>query len=541
MLIILAFAFMAGCITILSPCILSIAPILLATGTQHNHQKSVGIIIGLIISFSFFTLSFSTITRITGISPDTFRYIALGIIIFFGLTMIIPWFERLFLALTQRLITLGNRLQQRSTMTKTEFLSGFLLGTALGLIWTPCAGPILGTITALAATEGPTLHIILITLAYSSGAALPMFLLSYGGTRIINSTTALIPYAHTIRQLLGIIIIASAVAIMFHADIIIQQRFAHLFPKITLENSPTLTKELRMFNQSAAPSSQQAPELIGITDWINSQPLTIAQLKGKVVLIDFWTYTCINCIRTLPHVQEWHTQYKDKGLVIIGIHTPEFAFEKNKSHVQDAVKRFNLTYPIALDSDYATWRAYNNHYWPAHYLIDQQGNIVKSYIGEGNYVEIENDICALLQLPACSKKEKHQLQQPLTPETYLGSERGNYSDNDRITLQGTWTTLRDHIHSDADNNAIILNFVGSHVYLVMQAEKPQLLTILLDGKPLPAKYYTRDINKNGTILVDAPRAYELINLNRDYGQHTLTIQCSQGLKAYVFTFGGNNL
>ncbi len=566
MIIILIFAFIAGFITIFSPCILSIAPILLTAGTQQHYYKPLGIISGIILSFSFFTLTLSSIIQITGISPDILRSIAIIVIIFFGLTMIIPSLENIFTIMTNKISSIGNVLEQKSTQIKREFISGMILGIALGLIWTPCAGPILATVSSLAATHGLTFTTILITIFYSLGAAVPMLAFCFGGNKIINSIPTIAPYTNIIRKISGILIILSALAIAFHADLFIQEKIAHLFPAIEIEKNTVLQKELDMLKKTASSSNKpvrrslgegRAPELIGITDWINSQPLTLSQLRKKVVLIDFWTYTCINCIRTLPHVVEWYNTYKDLGLEIIGVHTPEFAFEKNKNHVENAVKKFNITYPVALDNDYKTWQAYNNHYWPAHYLIDQHGTIVKTHFGEGHYIEMENAICALLNLPACKKTEKISSDRPLTPETYLGFERAdkyhpslhiqknkptNYQciktlSNNQICLDGTWTIMPNSIQSNSDTCSLELNFIANHVYLVMQSDTPQLITILLDNKPIQQQYYTHDMTTQGEILVSEPRMYELINLKNDYGRHTLTLQCHKGLNAYVFTFG----
>lgn len=545
----------------LSPCILSIAPILLAANAEQSRSKPLGIIIGLVFSFSFFTLSLTTIVRATGITPDIFRYAALGMIIFFGLTMLIPAFENAFNILTAGIARVGNSIQRQSTLIQTDFISGLLLGIALGLLWTPCAGPILATITTIAATSGITATSILMAVFYSLGAAVPMALLSFGSTKIVHSLSSFSAHAHTIRKILGIITITSALAIMFHADVMIQEKIAQFFPNITLEQNSILQKELDMLhkkNSSEPTAGTVAPEITGIAEWLNSQPLTLAQLRGKVVLLDFWTYTCINCIRTLPHITQWYNTYKDKGLEIIGIHTPEFAFEKSKPHVEDAIKRFNITYPVALDNEYKTWQAYSNRYWPSHYLIDQHGIIVKRHFGEGGYVEMENAICALLNLPQCDKKEQYPSTKPITPETYLGFERADrYSPelqiqpnqptsyntttslrNDQVGLTGVWTVRPDCIQSESDNNKISLDFIGNHVYLVMQSDNPQLLTVLLDGKPVPEKYRSRDMNKNAKIMVHKPRMYELIDLKEDYGRHTLTLQCQKGINAYVFTFGG---
>lgn len=558
MLILIIFSFLAGLVTIFSPCILSIAPILLTAGSGGNHKKPLGIVTGLIISFSFFTLTLSTIVQATGISPDIFRYIALCIVLFFGLTMVVPSFEHAFTAFTQKIARVGTFLQKYSIIAHEHFINGFILGIALGLLWTPCAGPILATITTLAATGKTTFFTILITLAYSIGAAIPMLIFCFGGSKLMNSITNITPYTHAIRKIFGIIVIISALAIALHLDIIIQEKIAHWFPAITIEQNTTLEKELNMLRESQGIRPMtQAPELVGITDWINTEPLTLAQLHGTVILLDFWTYTCINCIRTLPHVQQWYDSYKEYDFTIIGIHTPEFAFEKSIQNVQNAIDRFGITYPVALDSNYQTWNAYNNHYWPAHYLIDQQGTIVKTHFGEGNYVEMEDAIRALLNIPPCKKAENMPCAMPLTPETYLGFKRANsyhptlmirnnvsttYQDveslgDNQVALHSAWTVEADCIISENNISTIMLNFAAAHVYLVMECEQPAELTVLLDGNPIPEKYHSRDMNNNGTILVNQARAYEIIDLKKDYGRHTVTLQCPKGLKAYVFTFG----
>jgi cytochrome c biogenesis protein CcdA/thiol-disulfide isomerase/thioredoxin len=558
MIVLLGFAFLAGLVTILSPCILSIAPILLTAGANHNHHKPLGIITGLIISFSFFTLSFASIVKATGISPDIFRYFALGIIIFFGLTMIIPAFENAFSRVTGRIAQIGILVQEGATHIKREFISGLILGIALGLLWTPCAGPILATIIAIAATEGVTLSTLFVTLAYSIGAAIPMLLFCFGGSKILQSATNLAPYTHTIRKIFGFIVITSALAIAFHIDVTIQEKIAHWFPTITIEQNTMLEKELNMLRKSQGIETMEpAPELVGISTWLNSEPLTLIQLRGKVVLIDFWTYTCINCIRTLPHVQKWYTSYKDYGFEIIGIHTPEFAFEKSEKNVENAIERFGLTYPIALDNDYQTWRAYDNHYWPAHYLINQSGTIVKKQFGEGNYTEMENAIRSLLNMPPLGKKDEFITHKPITPETYLGFERSsgyhpslNIQNNipthyqtidtlesNQVGLRGTWTVSSDCIQSQDKDGLLELNFIANRVYLVMRAEQPRVMRILLDGKPVPEQYRTKDMDIEGNILVHEPRMYEIINLRDDYGRHTLILQCPNGIYAYVFTFG----
>jgi cytochrome c biogenesis protein CcdA/thiol-disulfide isomerase/thioredoxin len=565
MLLLMLFSFLAGFVTIFSPCILSIAPILFTAGSDGNHKKPLGIVTGLIISFSFFTLTLSSIIKATGISPDIFRYIALVVVIFFGLTMIVPSLEHAFTRLTEWIARAGNFVQEHSIAAHTHFISGFVLGIALGLLWTPCAGPILATITTLAAAGHTTFSTILITLAYTTGAAIPMLLFCFGGSKIMDSLQSVAPYTHTIRQIFGIIAIISAIAIAFNFDIMIEEKIAHWFPTISFERNTLVEKELNKMRKPNTPDQALAlrslgevgPEITGISTWLNSEPLTLAQLRGKVVLLDFWTYTCINCVRTLPHVKQWYESYKNEDFIVIGIHTPEFAFEKTTANVENAVKRFGITYPVALDNDYQTWRAYNNHYWPAHYLIDQNGTVVKTHFGEGGYVEMEDAIRALLNIPPCKKTESTPYAQPLTPETYLGFDRasnyhpslqlqknsaatyhtiGTLGDNE-VGLQGSWIIESEFAQSNSDTNTLELNFVASHVYLVMQSDKPVYLTVLLDGKPVNKKYYSRDMDADGKILVHQARMYEIIDLKEDYARHTLALQCPKGINAYVFTFG----
>jgi len=256
MLLLIIFSFLAGFVTIFSPCILSIAPILFTAGSNGNHKKPFGIVIGLILSFSFFTLTLSSIVKATGISPDVFKYIALCIVILFGLTMIIPSFERGFTTLTQYIARAGIFVQEHSIAIYEHFMSGFVLGIALGILWTPCAGPILATITTLAAAGHTSFSTILVTLSYTIGAAIPILLLCFGGSKILNHIISISPYTHTIRALFGGIVIISALAIAFGGDIIIQKKIARWFPAIDIENNVELEEELKrlkypeIYNQS---------------------------------------------------------------------------------------------------------------------------------------------------------------------------------------------------------------------------------------------------------------------------------------------------
>lgn len=580
MLILLIFAFLAGIVTVLSPCVLPVLPALLSAAGGKGHLRPIGIICGLIFSFTFFTLSLTAIVHLTGISPDFLRYIAIALIAGFGLTMIFPALGEKFAEATSGVANLGQSVQEKSKLFGSGFWSGFILGIALGLVWTPCAGPILAAITTLVATSSVTWSTFLITFVYSLGAAIPMFLIIYGGQRIINSSKGLTKYSEWIRKGFGLLMISGALAIAFHYDVKFQQLAIQYVPLINIENNLWVKKELdKLRNASSSTTNKEfilptdesvtkkaaalpkialAPELIGITGWVNTGPLTLKQLRGKVVLIDFWTYSCINCIRTFPYLKDWYAKYKDKGLVIVGVHTPEFEFEKNISNVKDAVQRFGLEYPIALDSNFKTWQNFNNRYWPAHYLIDQMGIVRDVHFGEGAYKETENDIRSLLGLPLLDINENSvESHRPITPETYLGYERADryessehikadvnhfydYSTplkDNQIGLRGNWLVDSQKITSMGEVSELDLNFLATRVYLVMDSDKSQFVTVFLDGKPLEKEFYTEDMNDKGQIFVKEPRKYDVINLKSQYGRHKLTLQAPKGVSMYAFTFG----
>ncbi len=580
MLILIFFAFLAGIVTVLSPCVLPVLPALLSAGGGKGHLRPVGIICGLIFSFTFFTLTLTAIVHLTGISPDFLRYIAIALIAVFGLLMIFPALGEKFAEATSGVANLGQSVQEKSKLLGSGFWSGFILGIALGLVWTPCAGPILAAITTLVATSAVTWSTLLITLAYSLGAAIPMFLIIYGGKKIISSSKSLSKYAEWIRKGFGLLMILGALAIAFHYDVKFQQIAIQYVPLINIENNSIVKKELEKLRdanssisnkkfilpteesfskeRAALPKIAVVPELIGITGWVNTDPFTLQQLRGKVILIDFWTYSCINCIRTFPYLKDWYAKYKDKGFVIVGVHTPEFEFEKNINNVKDAVQRFGLEYPIAIDSDFKTWQNFNNRFWPAHYLVDQMGIVRSFHFGEGAYKETENDIRSLLGLPPLEIKEEIVVShRPITPETYLGSEKAdryvsgnsiksdvnvyyNYNEHlkdDQIGLKGSWLVTSQKITSMEDFSYLDLNFLATRIYLVMDSDKSQFVTVYLDDKPLEKQYYTEDMNDKGQILVKEPRKYDIINLRDKYGRHKLTLQTPKGVSMYAFTFG----
>jgi thiol-disulfide isomerase/thioredoxin len=301
---------------------------------------------------------------------------------------------------------------------------------------------------------------------------------------------------------------------------------------------------------------KKTPEFVGISSWLNTAPLTIESLKGKIVLIDFWTYSCINCVRTLDHLKKWYQTYKDKGFIIVGIHTPEFAFERDKENVQNAIERFGIEYPVGLDNAYGTWKNYHNRYWPAHYLIDQNSIIRFIHFGEGEYEQTENMISSLLGITLLKEQEEKRKIAQETPEIYLGYKRaGNYAQSvsiehnkpvdytykkplldDEVGLNGSWIITDECITSKDQNAMLELNFTGQHVYLVMSAQKPSLVKVFLDGQPVLPEDYTQDMNDAGTIAVKESRMYTIIDLKKP-GRHTLLFHVPVDVSLYAFTFG----
>ncbi len=562
MILLILFAFLAGFVTILSPCILPILPIVLSGTLTGGKKRPLGIVAGFIVSFTFFTLFLTTIVKATGLSADALRTISVVIMAFFGASLLVP-------GLSQRTFGFLPKLLPNQNSQRTDVATGFLIGISLGLIWTPCVGPILAAIITLAATSTVTLESVAITLAYSIGTAIPLLAITYGGRQLLNRVPWLLVNSAKIQKVFGVLMVLVAFAIYFQLDRKFQAYILEKFPNYGVgltqfEDNPAVKEELKKIEKKPMPEKKRgkpmfeflesdlgtAPELILGGQWLNGKPLTLTELRGKVVLIDFWTYTCINCIRTLPYLKSWWAKYKDKGLVIIGVHTPEFEFEKNPNNVEKAIKDFGLEYPVMQDNDYATWNAYANRYWPAKYLIDAKGKIRYTHFGEGNYDETEGWIQKLLK-EANLIAEEVPVANPTytvrgrTPELYLGNWRiANFVSPERIAQEaptrysvpspvpkhsfaydGTWTVGYQYA-SPAKGASLILNFDAAEVFLVM---RPKLnsgkVKLVLDEKPV------------GVITVDANRLYALIKLPSP-GQHILTLEfLDDNLELYAFTFG----
>ncbi|MFI5265411.1 MAG: cytochrome c biogenesis protein/redoxin, partial [Candidatus Levyibacteriota bacterium] len=372
------FAFISGLVTIFAPCIWPILPIILSASATGGHRKPLGITLGVVISFGFLTLFLSYILRIIPIDANILRLFAAFIIGILGLTLIVPILSRLLEGSVSRL---SGKLQIGGS-TSTGFFSGFVVGLALGVVWAPCAGPIFATIAALAATQKVNLDVILVTTFYVIGIGIPLFLFAALGRQIFTKSKALSRYTGRIQQVFGIIMILTAILIATNYDTVIEARLLDFVPSYStflnqLEgNSAVKTGLDSLKGKNSIPTNTQdtsglfntdvpAADFLGITQWLNPEKnISIKDLRGKVVLVDFWTYTCINCIRTLPYVTSWYDKYHTLGFTVIGIHTPEFEFEKNTQNVQSAIKQFNIHYPVGQDNNYATWNNYNNQYWP---------------------------------------------------------------------------------------------------------------------------------------------------------------------------------
>jgi len=595
-------AFIGGLITIAAPCILTVLPILLgSTLGQQNKLRPLMIVLGLTVSFTGFGILFASVTTVLGLSSNTLRNIALILLGLFSLALIFPiTYEKILFSIQN----VGRKIiaQKKTTSSsiqkpaKKGLLNGFIVGASLGLVWVPCAGPILGAILTYSVTQKNLWDTAALLLAYSAGAGLPMLIIAYGGNAIISKLKILKTNGQKIQQVSGIILLLGVILISTGLDVKISTGLAGLFPNLNqveqnlLDGSsgktPNPIPPPSSTNSSNSkvgslllPPKLKAPEITGTQAWVNSEPLTLAQLKGKVVIIDFWTYSCINCIRTLPYLKMWNEKYKESGLVIIGVHSPEFAFEKELGNVQKAVKDFDLKNPVVQDNDFSVWKAYENNYWPAKYIIDQNGFIRYTHFGEGNYDETEEVIKELLEEAGTLITSNQNFSSTMevqkisavdftkieSAETYLGSERSEYHgqtilktnelqtfeepttiENNKYYLSGEWQINGEYITPKRAQAKLYLNYKASKVNLVIGADTgvkslASSAKIYLDGKIISPEDKGADVATDGTIIFHKDALYNLVDTKNRYERHTITIEFLNAAitkaNAYAFTFG----
>ena len=589
MLLLVLAAFIAGLVTAVSPCVLPILPVVLATGADGDRRRPYLVLVGLIASFSFFTLASVQVISALHLPSSALRDVAIAIIAIFGLTLLVPAVNQIWERATVRLQGVGGRLMGRSSGTFTlgqptepkhaSVVGGLMTGVGLGLVWTPCAGPILGAITSLAVTTPGSGSTLVLVVAYAIGAGLPLLAIAQGGRALIGRLH-LRSTAGWATRAFGALVIATAGLMAVGADTAISADLTSALPDWTntlqaLERSNPVQSALSQLEghdqSSAAPASNssaanlpnlgKAPEITGIDHWLNSEPLTLASLRGKVVLVDFWTYSCINCIRTLPYLESWYQKYAPEGFVIIGVHAPEFAFEHDTGNVQSAIARFGITYPVAQDNEFKTWGAYSNEYWPAHYLIDGNGNIRAEHFGEGAYAETEAQIRGLLAeagqaaLPTSTTGDGTvPIANGQTPETYLGSARasdfaGSYPGDgshdltfpaslqtNEWALDGKWDVSNQFVTTQVSGDKLQLRFQARDVYLVMSAVTPVTAHVVVTGAST-VSFQTEDVSSTGALTVSTARLYHLVHLpDQEEATVTLTFD-TPGVQVFAFTFG----
>jgi len=546
-IVLLGIGFVAGIVTAISPCVLPVLPIMFAGSASGGKRRPYAIVAGLIVSFTVFLLVGTWILDELGLPQDFLRNVAIGLLFLMAALLVVPQLGEL----------VERPLARLSRRPSSDLGGGFVLGLSLGLVFVPCAGPVLGAVTVVAATHKVGTETVFLTLAYALGAAIPMLLIGLGGRRAMGRFGAFRAHARSVRAALGVVIAATALAIVFNVD----RRFQTALPGYTnalqshIEGTSyakkhlaklTGHKETRAVDAPNLADYGPAPDFRGISQWLNSKPLTLAKLRGKVVLVDFWTYSCINCLRTLPHLNAWYKTYGPKGFVIVGVHTPEFAFEHVPSNVSRAVEQLGVHYPVPLDNDYGTWTAYSNQYWPAEYLIDKRGHIRHAHFGEGEYGKTETLIRRLLsepdtRLPVASRLSDPTPQTVTTAESYLGFQRldryagskikmgveASYTlpkslPQNELAYGGRWRVEAERIVA-GKGARLQLHFLARNVYLVLGGHGS--VQVLVNGKQV------RTVRVSGI-----SRLYTLLRYPK-LKDAILELRFTPGISGYAFTFG----
>ena len=588
MVLLLLFAVLAGAGTAITPCVLPILPALLSASAVGGRRRPVGIVLGLALAFTVAIVALAQLVKGVGLASGAARDLAIAVLIAFAALMLIP---DLSARIEAPLSRLGRFAPRRRA---TGFWSGLGVGAALGFVCAPCAGPILAAVTAVSASTGPSARVVAVALAFASGMSAVMLLYGLGGRAVIVRVRR-VARGPVVERSLAAVMLLTAVAMAFNLDVRFEEALARdaglpailVDPTRSLESSSAVQSRLASLRppsrfatrQRAAgreeaathpmppapgvaipgvrtpplPDLGPAPDFTRTQRWFNTpggRPLTLAGLRGHVVLVDFWTYTCINCIRTLPFLEGLYATYHPYGLEIVGVETPEFTFEQEASNVQQAIRSDGLRYPVVQDNAYGTWNAYGNEYWPAEYLIDARGQVRHTQFGEGHYLQSEAAVRELLHeagvshLPPPSTAHAILPSRNLqTPETYLDDQRSQgfaqalrpgvhfyagvaHPALNQFALHGSWRVGGESSTPAGPGASIQAGFQAQHVYLVMTsaANRSRRVQVLLDGRRI------------GSVTVSAQRLYTLVSLPSAQ-QHVLTVEVPPGVSAYDFTFG----
>lgn len=526
MLSTLFIGFTGGLITGISPCILPVLPLVLAVsgGSRWQPWQVVG---GLVTSFSLVTLFATTLLNSLGLPADILWKVGIVLLVLVGLGMVFPRVQEILEWPFQKLPKAG------SLQSKARGKGGFVVGLAMGVVFVPCAGPVLAAISVAGATGTVDAHILALCLSFALGVAIPLLAFALGGNEVGKRVDAFRSHQRGVRITAGVVVIVMAGAISLGAPAWLQQKL----PSINADATPV---------EQAARTAEgtPVPTFAGLTGWFNTDAPVDPRTSGKVTLIDFWAYACINCQRNNTHLTKLYAHYKDYGLDIIGIHAPEYAFEHEAANVRHAVREQGIEYPVAQDNDFATWKKFGNRYWPAHYVVDKHGMLRQSHHGEGDYAETERLIRELLleRDPSIELPEPIETADansaPRSPETYLGTARAQYFTNPdyrdgthqfttsepplgQYSLGGTWTLAAQPITA-GPHARLRLNYRAARVQLVASGQGT-VRVHHADGS-----VRTFDITEDGTV-----------DLVREPDNHTETIELevSEGLSLYSFTFG----
>jgi cytochrome c biogenesis protein CcdA/thiol-disulfide isomerase/thioredoxin len=543
-------AFVAGLITAISPCVLPVLPIVFGSGVGENRRRPYAIIAGLATCFLVSILFAAWLLDALGLPDDLLRNISIALLFVLAATLLIPqfgvWIERPLTRLSRR--------------PSGDLGGGFLLGCALGLVFVPCGGPAIGFVTSAAAARDFGPKTIGVAVAYTVGLCVVLLAIAIGGQRVSRRIRSGV---EQLRLAFGIVLAASAFALVFNLDTRLQTSLPN-WTQFLQEHTEASAAGENAYKQGENVTERKplthkrtlsglkdfgpAPNFTGNQAWLNTpggRALTLRQLRGKVVLVDFWTYSCINCLRTLPYLESWYRTYAKDGFVVVGVHTPEFAFEHDVSNVREATKEYGVRYPVAIDNDYGTWNAYGNQYWPAEYLIDARGHVREAKFGEGEYSKTENAIRSLLSerdasLPKAVHLADKTPDYPLTPESYLGTNRldryagspikanrqAKYTlpfviNQSELAYGGYWNVQGERIVAGKDAR-LALHFYARKVHLVLGGKGD--LQVFLNGK------FQRSVH------VNQDRLYTLLDQGSDKDGR-LELRFTPGLAAYAFTFG----